>query len=506
MTSKNTLRHYLFYAIFMFVSVTLLIAVLKIGQIDSVIQVSQIHAETPWVQIVQTEMSKNMSSPLASLIIQLLVILVFSRICAFTLSFLGQPQVVGEMIAGFLMGQSVLGYFWPAGFEALFPESSMPRLFFLSQIGLIFFMFVVGLNLKASELKNRGSAAVMISHSSIVLPFILGSLLAMGLYKPYGPRNFDFVSFALFIGIAMSITAFPILARILHERRLTETPLGALALTCAAVDDITAWCVLASVIGIVRAGSAMSAVVVILAALIYVGFMIKFMKPFLEKVLCSVEETGSFTRGQLAFIFCLLLSSSMITQTIGIHAVFGAFLLGVIMPQSQTLRSQLVAKIEDVTVVVLLPLFFVYTGIRTQIGLINSGQARVVCLAVIAVAVIGKMVGSALAARWSGISWRESWALGTLMNARGLMELIVLNIGYDLGILSPTLFTMFVIMAIVTTVMTGPLLSWILPKSSPTLAKMNLAIATPVYIDKISSAAMPDMKEKVKPRESEYNF
>jgi Kef-type K+ transport system membrane component KefB len=421
-------------------------------------------AASGWLDILRHEISRNMQVPLTGLLVQVLAILVFSRLCSYVLGLLGQPQVVGEMVAGILLGKSVLGFLWPAGFAGLFPESSMPRLYFLSQIGLIFFMFVVGLDLKLSGWKARAPAAVLVSHVSIVFPFLLGALVATGIYGTYGPANIPFSSFALFMGIAMSITAFPVLARILQERKLTHTSLGVMAITCAAVDDVTAWCVLAAVLGIVKAGTMSNALVVLLLALAFVGAMLALVRPMALRILRPATLEGNFTRGQLATVFCVLLGSALVAEIIGIHALFGAFLAGAIMPQSVSFRSSLMEKIEDLSAVVLLPIFFAYTGIRTEIHLLDSWHAWLVCAGIIALAVVGKMVGSALAARWSGIGWRESWALGTLMNTRGLMELVVLNIGYDLGILPPTIFAMMVVMAIGTTLMTGPLLSLCLPQ------------------------------------------
>lgn len=403
------------------------------------------------------EFAKNMELPITILILQILVILLFSRVCGYLLKKVGQPTVIGEMIAGILIGKSVFAHIWPEGFTFLFPEAAMPRLFFLSQIGLILFMFLVGLNLKVGELKNKAFKAFVISHASIILPFALGAALAVPLYELYGVKKFDFTSFALFMGIAMSITAFPVLARILRERKLTNTPLGTMALTCAAIDDVTAWCILAAVIGIVQAGTVEVAIGTLIASVAFVAFMILVLKPFVAKMF--KQSKGEFSRNKLGFLFVIVFGSAAITEIIGIHALFGAFLAGTIVPQSVQLRESLIDKIEDLTAVILLPVFFAYTGIRTEIGLLQNGEAWMWCLAIIAVAVAGKMGGSTLAAKWSGMSWRDSLALGSLMNTRGLMELVVLNIGYDLGILSPELFSMLVVMALVTTAMTAPLLS-----------------------------------------------
>lgn len=399
---------------------------------------------------------------MTNLLIQLSIILVFSRFCALVLKRIGQPQVVGEMLAGLLLGKSLFGFFWPQAFSFIFPSDSMSNLYIVSQLGLIFFMFTVGLDLKVSHLKNRAAAAVLISHVSIFFPFILGSAVAFGLYDSYVPKNFPFSSFALFMGIAMSITAFPVLARILQEKKMTESQLGSMALTCAAVDDVTAWCLLAAVVGIVKAGSVSSAFYILACTLLYVLCMWKIVRPWIAKRLLPVTLDGKFSHSQLAFVFSVLLGSATIAEVIGIHALFGAFLAGSIMPPSQSFRASLIEKIEDLSAVVLLPVFFAYTGLRTQVGLLSDGSGWLACFVLIGIAVVGKMGGSAIAARWTGMSWRDSLGLGSLMNTRGLMELVVLNIGYDIGILSPSIFAMMVVMAIFTTMMTGPLLTLIL--------------------------------------------
>lgn len=464
---KKASLHVLFYGLVLAVAFSLLIWILSLGPqgVPKLMLASARQPGSPdWLQILQQELVQNSAVPLAGLLVQILVILVFSRICAFFLKAFGQPQVIGEMIAGILLGKSVFALIWPAGFAFVFPESAMPRLYFFSQIGLIFFMFVVGLDLRISNLKERAAAAIMVSHMSILFPFLLGSLLSLGLYAKYVPKNVAFSSFALFMGIAMSITAFPVLARIIQEKKLSGTPLGSMAIACAAVDDVTAWCLLAAVLGVVRAGSMHSAVVVLSVSIIFVLFMLKVMKPLALKLLRPATIDGNFTSSQLAFIFCVGLGSALVSEVIGIHALFGAFLAGVIMPHHVSFRTNLSEKIEDLTAVVLLPIFFAYTGIRVQISLLDSWESWMVCGVIIIVAITGKLFGAAFAARSTGMSWRESWALGVLMNTRGLMELVVLNIGYDIGILSPTIFAMMIVMAIVTTFMTGPILSFLLPQ------------------------------------------
>ncbi len=457
---RTQLRAFLFYVAFVAVSIGLIGAVLQMGPTrhDEFITMN-----SSWTSLFSLEISRNIASPLTGLILQILTILVFSRLCSLVVKRIGQPQVIGEMIAGLVLGKSVFAVVWPDGFHWLFPASSLPPLFLLSQIGLILFMFVIGLHLKVSELKSRGSAALVISHASIVVPFFLGTVLAVFIYPSHGPKNFEFVSFALFMGIAMSITAFPVLARILQEKEMTTTPLGVLTLTCAAIDDVTAWCVLAAVIGLVKAGSLGAAAGVLLSAVAYVAIMFKLVRPTISRLLNAERVGADLTSAQLGVLLIVLLGSALISEVIGIHALFGAFLAGVIMPQNLLFRNGLMEKIEDLTAVVLLPIFFVYTGLRTQIALLNSASAWILCGSIVALAIVGKILGSAMAARWSGLSWRDSWAIGTLMNTRGLMELIVLNIGYDLGILAPDLFAMMIIMAIVTTLMTTPCLNALNP-------------------------------------------
>jgi len=417
-----------------------------------------------WTGLARDVLAKNASLPLVGLLMQMLVILALSRLCARLLKFFGQPSVVGEMVAGLLLGKSVFALVWPAGFSILFPDHALPQLYFFSQIGLIFFMFLVGLDLRLSHLRERASVAILISHVSILLPFLCGTVLSLGLYRYYGATRVAFSSFALFMGIAMSITAFPVLARIIQDKQLTGTTLGTMAIACAAVDDVTAWCLLAAVLGIVKAGSMGSALVVLSVAVVFVLFMLKVMRPLALKWLRPATVEGKFSSGQLAFIFCVGLGSALVAEVIGIHALFGAFLAGAIMPHHVSFRTSLSAKIEHLTTVVLLPIFFAYTGIRAQINLLDSWHAWLACGAIIVFATAGKMLGASGAARVAGMRWRDALALGALMNTRGLMELVVLNIGYDMGILSPQIFAMMVVMALVTTFMTGPLLSRLLPE------------------------------------------
>ena len=416
----------------------------------------------------------GLRSPLGLLLAQALTIILFAKLCARLVQKVGQPRVVGEILAGILLGPSALGLLWPDGAVFLFPPTSLPNLQFISWVGLILFMFIVGLELDLEFVRKHVRTAIVVSHASVVFPYLLGALLALYLFADYAPPQVSFTSFALFMGIAMSITAFPVLARILQERELSRTPLGTLAITCAAVDDLTAWCILAVVVAVARAGSLTAAVAVIGFALAYIALMWWGVRPALRRGLQHVTGEAEVTDRVMSAVFIVLLTSAFVAELIGIHALFGAFLAGVVMPTQARLRRTIVNRLEHLSAIVLLPLFFAFTGLRTQIGLLDDWGAWLTCAGIIAVAIVGKLGGSALAARWSGMSWRESWALGALMNTRGLMELVVLNIGYDLGILSAKMFTMMVIMALVTTMMTGPLLDRLLTHKPPRTARAKL--------------------------------
>jgi Kef-type K+ transport system membrane component KefB len=409
-------------------------------------------------ELFQEVFTHNITHPLAILILQIVAIIVVSRIFSFIFNKIGQPTVIGEIIAGITLGPSILGFFFPEYSIFLFPAESLPNLQFVSQVGLILFMFVIGMELDLKVLRNQAHDAVVISHASIIIPYFLGMALAYYMYAEFAPDDISFVSFALFMGIAMSITAFPVLARVIQERDLTRTKLGIIAITCAATDDITAWCLLATVIAIVKAGTAVSAMYTIALALAYVLFMVFVMQPLLKKIGNVYSEKETINKTIVAIAFLVLLVSAYLAEIIGIHALFGAFLAGVVMPPHFSFRKIMTEKVEDVSLVLLLPLFFVFTGLRTEIGLLNGTHLWSVCGIIILTAVAGKFGGSAFAARYVGQSWKESLSIGALMNTRGLMELIVLNIGYDLGVLSPEVFAMMVLMALVTTFMTAPAL------------------------------------------------
>lgn len=406
-------------------------------------------------------MSGNLHHSVGLLLLQIIVIIIVARTFGHLFKRMGQPMVIGEILAGIVLGPSLLGAYLPEVSSFLFPAESLGSLSMLSQIGLMLFMFVVGMELDLTVLRNKAHDAVVISHASIIIPFALGVGMAYYIYTGHAPEHIQFSSFALFIGISMSITAFPVLARIIQERKIHKTRMGAVVITCAAADDITAWCLLAVVIAIVKAGSFVSALYTIGLAIAYVFVMLWFVKPALQKAGEVSQSHKSSDNTLVAVFFLVLLISSFATETIGIHALFGAFMAGVIMPENVRFRAAFVEKIEDVALVLFLPLFFVISGLRTEIGLLDDWELWKITGVIIVIAIIGKFAGSALAARFVGQSWRDSLSIGALMNTRGLMELVVLNIGYDLGVLKSEVFAMMVIMALVTTFMTGPTLNLI---------------------------------------------
>jgi Kef-type K+ transport system membrane component KefB len=340
----------------------------------------------------------------------------------------------------------------------------------LAQVGVILYMFLVGLELNPVYLRRSPHTALVISRASILVPFLLGAVLALGLYPLLSTSDVPFTVFALFLGVSLSVTAFPVLARILTARCLQTTELGVLALTCAAVDDVTAWCLLAFVVSVAQAGSEHVLTAVALTAAFIIGVFV-IVRPVLLRITRQVEATpGPTSANALAVIFGLLLTSALATEWIGIHALFGAFLLGVVIPHNSRLARDLTARLEDLVLVLLLPAFFAFSGMRTQIQLVSGAEQWLLCGLILLVACAGKFGGSASAARLSGLSWRSAAALGILMNTRGLVELIVLNIGLDLGVISPTLFAMLVMMALVTTFATSPILDWITSSERRTAA------------------------------------
>lgn len=429
---------------------------------------AELHAPAEGAVAAATPATRTGGTPMPDLpllILQIGVIVGVARLAGALVRRIGQPQVVGEMLAGLLLGPSLLGWAAPALSAAVFPAGSLGFLSALSQVGLLVFMFLVGLELDPAHLRERGHAAVLTSHASIVVPFVLGAAVAIPLYPRMGDPAVPFTSFALFLGAAMSVTAFPVLARILSERGLLRTRLGAVAITAAAVDDVTAWCILAAVLAVARAAGhpEVPLWMTIAGSVAWAAFVLTAGRALLARLGAAAERRGRLTQSMLALVVLAVFASAWVTERLGVHALFGAFLVGAAMPRTPWLVRALLERFEDVMTVLLLPLFFAFTGLRTRLGLIAGAEAWAFCALVLVVAVAGKLGGSAVAARATGMRWREALSLGALMNTRGLMELVILNVGLDAGVLTPPVYAMMVLMALATTAMTSPLLSWLRP-------------------------------------------
>jgi Kef-type K+ transport system membrane component KefB len=394
---------------------------------------------------------------LLHVLMALVVVIVVARGVGSIFAYFAQPPVVGEILAGILLGPSVLGRFAPGVQSFILPREVAPFLGVLSQVGVILYMFLVGVELDPTLLRKRGHATLAISHASIVTPFLLGAILALYIYPALSTRDVPFTVFSLFMGVSMSVTAFPVLARILTDRRMHKTRMGVIALTCAAIDDVTAWCLLAFVVSVAQARA--SGILMTLVGVVgYIALIALVARPAMVRLSRLYGVKGRLTQGVMAIVFVALLLSAIATDLIGIHAVFGAFALGAVIPHDSGLAREVTDRLEDLVVVLLLPAFFAFTGLRTQIGLVSHASDWMICGLIVLVASAGKFGGSLVAARLTGLGWRDASALGVLMNTRGLMELIVLNIGLELRVLSPTLFAMLVLMAIVTTFATTPVL------------------------------------------------
>jgi len=403
-------------------------------------------------------------SPVVTLILEIAVIVSAARIFGILFRYINQPQVIGEMVAGILLGPSLLGWVAPKASAFLFPASSLTYLNTFSMIGILIYMFLVGVALNYKELSHHGHAAVLVSHVSIIAPFFLGALLALGLYTRLSDSSVKFTGFALFMGAAMSITAFPVLARILTDRNMLGTRLGTLAIACAAVDDITGWCILAYIVVLIRAQAGSTPVwITITGTIAFALLMVCGVKPLVGRFYTVYKRSGNLSEGMSALVLLFVLMSALITERLGIHLLFGAFLAGVIMPKEREFVRHVLERFESIVVVLLLPLFFAFTGLRMNLHGLQSRQMWFYCGLIILVAIGGKLGGSMIAAKAAGLNWKDAAGLGILMNTRGLMELVILNIGLDIGVISPVVFSMMVLMALVTTFMTTPLLEWVYP-------------------------------------------
>lgn len=448
-----------FYAATLLAAIGLFFAVRYYGE--------QIVAPAPTASAVAAAAAAPKLTVTQYVLATLAAVIVVGNVLAILLKKIGQTAVIGEVIGGILLGPSVLGAISPDAMHFLIPaEDTDPNrlvvtsLNVIAQVGIVLYMFIVGLELNPKKLRGQEHIAVAISHASILLPFVFGSMLALWIYPRVSSSDVSFTSFALFLGAAMSITAFPILARILKECNIEKTDLGVIALSCAATDDVTAWCLLALVVGVAKAEVAGSLMVGVWA-LLFIAFVLLVLKPLLKKAIAWAESRDLDLRAT-PLVYVALLLAALTTQLIGIHAVFGAFLFGAVIPHHSRIAQNLGAKLHDVVTILLLPAFFAVTGMNTQISLISGTEAWLMCGLIILVATVCKFGATLLASRLVGLDWRTGSALGVLMNTRGLMELIVLNIGLSLGVISPKLFAMMVIMALVTTLATAPLLRWLI--------------------------------------------
>ena len=415
---------------------------------------------------------------LFTLVLQITVILAVCRLTGSLFRRFHQPRVVGEMFAGILLGPSVLGWIAPQVSAYLFPASSLGFLNALSQVGVVIFMFLVGLGIDPKKLKHQSHAAVLVSHVSITAPFVLASLLALYLYPRLSDNSVSFTNFALFMGAAMSVTAFPVLARILTERDMMKSALGNIAIACAAVDDVTGWCILAYIVVLIRSAHQATSIWVTLAGIVlFAAIMIYGVRFLLRGFERTFHKHGEISENRMAFLLLLALASALCTERLGIHLLFGSFLMGAIMPKEPKFVRYVLDRFETITITLLLPLFFAFTGLRTNIGLLSGSSMWFYCALIILVATGGKLGGSTIAGWLSGMRLREAAGLGTLMNTRGLMELVILNIGLDIKVISPALFSMMVLMALFTTFMTTPVLELICPDQAlrPAPQKINVA-------------------------------
>ena len=459
-------RSLIYYLVMLLVFGGLMYFIIKEGEARQIQEAISVSNEAPHdlkegFFVFKDLLMHHVESSIGILLLQIIVILITCRLFGWLFAKMQQPTVIGEIVAGIVLGPSVLGHLLPSVSAFLFPFDSLQNINMLSQFGLILFMFAIGMELNITEVRQKLKETILISHTSTIFPFFLGMVTAYFLYNKYAYESTPFLSFALFVSIALSITAFPVLARIIQEKGLTKTHLGTISLASAANGDITAWCLLAVVVAIAQAGSMLSAIYNIGFSFIYLLLMFTVIRPFLRMIGHIYHNKEVVDKGLVAFMFLLLIVSSYLTEILGLHALFGAFVAGVVMPDNIKFRKIMTEKVEDVSLALFLPLFFVSTGLRTEIGLLNSPELWYMCGIFILVAIIGKFGGSLVAARFVGETWKDSLYIGALMNARGLMELVVLTIGYDMKILTPPIFVMLVLMTLVTTFMTTPLISFI---------------------------------------------
>jgi len=397
--------------------------------------------------------------PLMNTLVSMAMVLATATAVGCVVSRLGQPRVIGELLAGVLLGPSFFGGIMPHLATYLLPATVMPYIAMLAQLGVVLYMFQVGLQLDVELIRGRAHSAAFMSHASIIVPLVFGAALALFLYPRFSTNDVSFLAFGMFVGVAMAVAAFPVLARILNERGLSRTHIGAMALTCAAVDDVTAWLLLAVVVGLVRHANTADAVATLASTVLFIAVSFTLVRPLLRGLAGRVEARAT-PRAVLASALAGLLISAAATEWIGIHAVFGAFIFGAVIPRDSSLARSATQRLEGLTVL-LLPAYFAFTGMRTEVGLVSGWMDWALCGVIICTATAGKLGGTFTAARLAGMERSSALRLGILLNTRGLMELVVLNIALELHVISPELFTMMVIMAVVTTMMTTPVLQWL---------------------------------------------
>ncbi len=395
------------------------------------------------------------------LLAQIVVVILVTQGCAWLAGRLGQSGVIGEIVGGILLGPSIMGRLLPSFNQHLFPKASLGAMEELSTVGLILFLFLVGMELDDRHLVRQRATALAASGTSILIPFLTAVLLAHSLRVRFAPHGVGSLPFVLFLGISMSITAFPVLARIVEERKLMNTPLGTTAILCAAVDDVVAWLLLAVALTLIDVTGTPGKLLLRFGILLaYLAFMLGVLRPLATRF-AKRRNSPELGIGLLGLTLAFAFASAAATDWAGVHPLFGAFIAGVCFPRIEQWQQSIRARLDMVTSVLLLPLFFALTGLRTRLDLLNSASIWLWAGIVLASAIFGKVGGAVLAARWSGQNWRAALALGALLNTRGLVELVVLNIAYNVGAFTPTLFTMLVVMALVTTMCTNPALSWL---------------------------------------------
>lgn len=404
------------------------------------------------------ELTHKLTESWPRLLVQLVAIVLATWSVAAFFRRAGLPSVIGEILAGILLGPTLLGWLWPDAFNFLFQRGSLDGLKLFAQIGVTVFMFLAGTEFDVGYLRGNVRRTLVLSQVGILVPFLLGAIAALFLYRDYGGQKSNFSAFALFMAISMSITAFPVLVRMLEERGMIRSKLGVTALACAAIDDASAWTLLSVIVAFVTAHSMAVTVFKLGGLLLFIAAMLLVIRPRLARWLMAARPADEPIRdGVMAVVLLYMTISALTTELLGVHALFGAFVAGTCMPRGNRYCEHLALRLESFNRVLLLPLFFALSGVRTELGLLDT-RGWLVCGVVILLASAGKLGGCMTAAKLGGMTWRDAMAFGALMNTRGLMELIVINLGYDLGILSPAMFSILVIMALVTTFLTGPLL------------------------------------------------